>query len=195
MFESFENKISNEGVSLGGSLDGLKINESDMRAECSDIVRDFYNEGIDVKYEDSGLQGRYEIANQFYSYIQNSMGGSAELSFEPMPTDSLGGYNPDHNIITLNSNYLESPNSEDLLDTILHETRHAFQQKAIEDPSSVSVNAEILNSWRDNFENYIPPEFDFEAYTNQPVEVDANNFANEVMTNGFESNEYLTEIA
>lgn len=95
-----------------------------------------------------------------------------------------GGYNPLTNKIELNSNYLEKSDCEDLLNTILHESRHAFQNKCIDTPNSVTVKDNIIEVWKDNFDNYIRPDEDFEAYENQEIEKDANYFADSVMKKG-----------
>ena len=145
---------------------------------------DFYDEGIDLDYADGGLKCRCEIASNFYDGVKKNMGIDAELSFETKPTHQLGGYNPLTNRIELNSNYLEKADCEDLLNTILHESRHAFQNKCIDTPNSVTVKDNIIEVWRDNFDNYIRPDEDFEAYENQEIEKDANYFADSVMKKG-----------
>ena len=71
-----------------------------------------------------------------------------------------------------------------MLNTILHESRHAFQNKCIINPDSVTVKNNIIDVWKDNFDNYISPIFDFEAYENQEIEKDANYYADSVMKKG-----------
>lgn len=155
-----------------------------MKKDCINLVRDFYNEGIDLDYADKGLVGRCEIASSFYDEVKEKMGIDAELTFANKPPHELGGYNPGTNRIELNSNYLEKQDCEELFNTILHESRHAFQNKCIENPNSVTVKNNVIEVWRDNFENYISPQFDFEAYENQEIEKDANYFADSVMKKG-----------
>ena len=46
---------------------------------------------------------------------------------------------------------------------------------------------------RINITNYILPIWDFEAYENQPVEKDANTFAENVMVNGLVNSNHLNE--
>lgn len=101
-----------------------------------------------------------------------------------MPKNSLGGYDPTTNRMELNSNYLENHDCRNLMNTILHESRHAFQNKCIQNPDSVTVKQNIIDVWADNFKNYISPQDDFEAYENQEIEKDANYFADSVMRKG-----------
>ena len=160
------------------------IDDVSMKKDCIGLVRNFYNEGLDLDYADKGLEGRCEIATSFYNDVKEKMGIDADLSFANKPPYNLGGYDPLTNRIELNSNYLEKADCEDLLNTILHESRHAFQNKCIDTPNSVTVKDNIIEVWRDNFDNYIRPDEDFEAYENQEIEKDANYFADSVMKKG-----------
>ena len=96
-------------------------------------------------------------------------------------TDSgvqYGSYNYEFNTITLNKRYFNDP--RELVDTISHELRHAYQHMKAEYP----VTLEDM-MYRVNFDNYISPlvlpaggYLFFTDYYNQYVEVDARAFAN-----------------
>ncbi len=61
---------------------------------------------------------------------------------------------------------------------VLHEGRHAYQFDAIEHPGrhrELSLNDHLL--FRQGVSNYAPPEKDFYAYFNNPIERDARAFA------------------
>lgn len=158
----------------------------EMKKECIELVKDFNREGVDLDFAEKGLEGRCEIASDFYESVKEIMGIDAELCFANMPENVCGGYNSVTNRIELNSRFLEKPDYKDLLNTLLHESRHAFQQKCIDNPESVTVKNNIIDVWKDNMNNYISPEFDFEAYENQEIEKDANYFADSVMRKGEE---------
>lgn len=91
--------------------------------------------------------------------------------------DAYGYYDPKNNSITLNSLFLSDP--IELVNTIAHELRHAYQH----------MRADILETREDalykvNYENYITPIplpeggwLFFMDYYNQYVEVDARAFA------------------
>ena len=183
---SLESYLPQESIykPLEGIVTKEVIDDVEMKKSCIKLVQDFHNEGLDMDYAEKGLQGRCEIASEFYEEVKERMGIDAELSFVCKPPQDLGGYNPITNTIELNSRYLEKPECEDLLNTILHESRHAFQNKCIVDPDSVTVKSNIIDVWKDNFENYISPFLDFEAYENQEIEKDANYFADSVMKKG-----------
>lgn len=164
------------------------IDDVEMKKECIGVVKDFYGKELDLTFADNGLEGRCKIASDFYKDVKQSMGIDAELSFVSKSPNDLGGYNPRTNCIELNSNYLEKSDCEDLLNTILHESRHAFQGKCIKSPDSVTVKNNVIDVWKDNFQNYISPCHDFEAYENQEIEKDANYYADSVMKKGMDVN-------
>ena len=107
------------------------------------------------------------------------------LGLDKLPTieisdgdDAYGFYDPKNNTITLNSKYFTDP--VELVNTLTHELRHAYQH----------MRAELLETWEDalykvNFDNYISPVplpgggwLFFVDYFDQYVEVDARVFAN-----------------
>lgn len=178
-------------------LEGLEkqpfINEIDMNKACISIVERYLNEGLIDKYAESGLDTRMRIATSFYNEISEAMGIDADFSFIPMPYLMEGGYNPSTNSIELNINSLENPNCSSLFNTILHESRHAFQNKAVDNPDYVSVDDNIIDTWRQNFDNYITPWLDYEAYRKQPVEDDAFDFADNIFPDNTD-NKILAQV-
>ena len=157
------------------------INEVDMNNACISIVERFQNEGLLDEYAESGLDNRMRIATSFFEEVSEAMGIETEFSFIPMPYGMEGGYNPSTNSIELNINSLEKPDCTSLFNTILHESRHAFQHRAVENPDSVSVDNNTIEIWRQNFDNYIARWLDYEAYREQPVESDAFDYADNIL--------------
>ena len=167
------------------------INQMEMEKGCIDHVSNFFNEGKDLDFAEKGLEGRCEIAYQFYDGIKQEMDIDAKLSFDPtMARKELGCYNPINNTIKLNANYLETPDCKDLMNTLLHESRHAFQHRCVKHPESCDVSPKVIEEWKDNQKHYIRPEDDFVAYENQPIEKDANEFADSVMKEGMKQVQY-----
>lgn len=150
-------------------------------------VKEFYkNETYrDIPYSDANVKLRAAYMEDFYDSFSEFSGNKPSMSFREMQVGNMGAYNPETNTITLNSRLLETENPNELMNTILHESRHAYQYYAIEYPDKVTVSEETIAEWKDNFEYYIRPEWDFEAYVSQPVEADANDFANKVMSGGY----------
>lgn len=103
-----------------------------------------------------------------------------EVDFYEVDGDEYGFFNPEDNTININRKHLDNP--KELVDTIAHELRHAYQYK----------HAELLETktdamYRVNFDNYISPVYlpaggclYFFDYWNQYVEADARAFANKL---------------
>ena len=45
------------------------IDDVEMKKECISMIKDFYNEGLDIDYADGGLKCRCEIASDFYDGV------------------------------------------------------------------------------------------------------------------------------
>ena len=95
--------------------------------------------------------------------------------------EPYGNFDPLLNVVNLNKQYFDDP--KEMVNTITHELRHAYQ----------NMRAEIFETWEDalfkcNFDNYISPVplpgggyLFFMDYQDQYVEVDARAFANKFM--------------
>lgn len=165
------------------------IDVAEMKKGCVDIVRDFCNEGKVEEFKESDLEQRAEIVLELFDKVKEQMGiGDVELNFTENKDCGSYEFDPETNkhTIKLNRDYLENPDCcKDLTETILHESRHAFQEKAVSAPDSVTVKREDINSWKDNMDYYIEPEYDLQAYWDQPIEKDAEGFAKSVVAEGW----------
>ncbi|MBO5474793.1 MAG: hypothetical protein J6A08_13570 [Lachnospiraceae bacterium] len=94
--------------------------------------------------------------------------------------DSCGYFDGENNILSLNVADLLSKNPEyvkEFLDTMIHELRHAIQQKAIRTEGFWDIEETRRLEWRNNYDNYIEFEVDPQGYARQVVEEDALTFA------------------
>lgn len=91
-----------------------------------------------------------------------------------------GYYTHSRHTVTLNeqalSDSVASWDSYELLETVSHELRHAYQHEAVDHPTDYMVSKDTIDKWDDNFDNYISSDTDYDGYRNQPVEVDARDF-------------------
>ena len=100
-----------------------------------------------------------------------------EVQFFSGPLDSCGSYNPNTNVISINRELFIDPG--EIVDTIAHETWHAYQhQRAL----ALENKQDLL--YKLNFENYISPVplgdgkyLFFPDYQDQLVEAEARAFA------------------
>ena len=88
----------------------------------------------------------------------------------------FGGYSASENAIYINENNMGD--ASEAADTIAHESRHCWQHERAENP----VTPEDIK-YKENFDNYIPPDFDYDEYRNQPVEMDARDYASNILEN------------
>ncbi|MBC9735552.1 DUF1289 domain-containing protein [Nocardioides marmotae] len=104
--------------------------------------------------------------------------------------DSHGFYRDKDRSVHLDSNELDDP---DIINTLAHELRHGMQHEVARDndPNPIDdgliglgikddpwdpppgVSRDDAERWAENFDDYKQAEDDFDAYYNQPVEVDA----------------------
>ena len=124
---------------------------------------------------------RQDAVRELVKSISDMQGLSEvpEVEFIDDGDNSCGFYSERGNYIGINERYLDDP--KEIVDTIAHETRHAYQHyrgEVLETP--------VDEIYKFNFEHYIAPEYDengfctnFFDYYDQYVEVEARAFANE----------------
>lgn len=94
-----------------------------------------------------------------------------------------GYYNRTREVIALNMAYVASNDYKlltILLNTIIHECKHARQWAAVEG-ADFGYSQELINKWKRNIEDYISPRESDEGYVKQPLEFDATEFANSII--------------
>ena len=110
------------------------------------------------------------------------------VTAEKTVRDTLyGAYESETGTIIINKELLENGTSAEVLNTLLHETRHAYQHavknayEAIEESLGDDVKEllcfKLAGIYRDEFENYIGADKDFNAYYEQTVERDSREWA------------------
>jgi hypothetical protein len=96
-------------------------------------------------------------------------------------TIEMAHYDPNTNRMTVNLVALADRDlSFRMLQTVVHETRHAYQYETFNNSGSHLVTDETSQQWQDNWANYI--EEPYSDYVAQPLEYDARSFAGQVDT-------------
>lgn len=126
------------------------------------------------------------------------------VEFEDLARNTFGYQDADNKKIVINRAHIQSDHPfyhREAIDTIIHEGRHAYQRYNVEVRTIHESDAEVA-SWRENFSDsqygyyhssgqkmYIPTGdgtyqemSDNRLYEYQPVEIDARNFASDVMS-------------
>lgn len=162
------------------------------RAADEAMKRDLWNVLQDEKYsqeswDKASVEERKRILQDYMDEViriygledvkpQINWDSSATYTSESI---TWGYYNHGRHSVTLNEQALSDSignwDSYDLLETVSHELRHAYQHEAVDHPTRYMVSQETIDTWKDNFRNYIGSD-DYERYRAQPVEVDARDF-------------------
>lgn len=93
-----------------------------------------------------------------------------------------GSYNHGSHKVSLNPHALTDSkgnwDSYELIGTVSHELRHAYQHEAVDHPTHFMVTQETIDRWEYGLDpaHYISSDKNFTAYYNQEVEVDARSF-------------------
>ena len=156
-------------------------NESDFKFDINiadkaiqEELANFDNENWNELNETQKL----EVIDDFISILCEKMGGEEKPRLFLFENDEniCGAYNNQTNILELNRNILDKP--KEVINTIAHETRHAYQyQRACIGETREDVLYAI------NFLNYVEPiQFEgnyvnFNEYENQLIEAEARAFA------------------
>lgn len=123
---------------------------------------------------------RIAAIKEFADVLADRLGleETPEIVFFDDPPDELGAYVVGENVVKLNVLYLDD--AKELVDTIPHELRHAYQHQRASNPVTKQDYA-----FKYNIDNYILPGYDrngnfhsFFDYQDQLVEADARAFAN-----------------
>jgi hypothetical protein len=109
----------------------------------------------------------------------------AEIRVYPDPPGEYGYYDPSTNEIWVSDQHLENDAVHEVVNTAVHEGRHAYQEYALANPG-FHDNMDEVEEWRENLQadNYLSAdEYGQELYEGQPVEADAWSYG-QTITDG-----------
>lgn len=184
----------------------LETTEIVTDLEMAEGIADYLENVEEIKFENwskLSLEQKTEVLNRIEQHIASIEHRPAlKVELELMKPKTLGYQSASEHKIALNSMYVASNNPgihREVLDTIIHEGRHAYQHYNVDVKNIHESGAEVA-TWRENFydpkyqyyrstgQKIIIPyndgsrhDVDFRLYYYQPVEIDARNFAKDVM--------------
>lgn len=163
------------------SMEGLRLSECTPDLEgltSSDFEYLHATEGLSPKeWEGLAPTERLEALQTIECKLAEIQGRDPVRVLASTIPGENGHYDPLTRTITVNVEQLSDAKARlELIDTIAHEGRHAYQHYAIEHPG-FHPNKQEVDAWRENFKNYRDgKKFGFLDYRLQPVEADAWNF-------------------
>lgn len=132
-------------------------------------------------WETVDVDERYNLIKQLASCIGTSLGLEIlpDIELIELEDDCFGYYNERENYVAINTKYWDAP--RDLVDTVAHEMRHAYQRYR----ADICENSQD-ELYRFNYDHYISTECDehgnyvnFFDYYLQYIEVEARAYAKE----------------
>ncbi|WP_027296441.1 hypothetical protein [Robinsoniella sp. KNHs210] len=158
--------------------------DQEMQKRINELLAsDTYSEEA---WKNATPEERQELLKNYMNEIEGVLGINVKDEvnfFYEKPKDGMitnGYYTDSKNRVSINSYIIDTYTPEKsyfLFTTITHEMRHAYQHAAVDHPTDYQVDKDTINSWKDNFKNYISSDDGYENYRNQPVESDAREFA------------------
>lgn len=154
--------------------------DNDVSAgDVSDEIKDSLQSFEQSKWEGLTLEQKKDAIEHLRDSIADGLGiqEKPEVKFYNNDNDGdFGGYSPSQNTIYINEHNIGD--ARETADTIAHESRHCWQHELSEQSDSPQAQ-----EFKENFADYIRPEDDYRGYRNQPVEVDARDYAQRVTDN------------
>lgn len=177
------NGSRNNGSGNSGNSNAGENKSSSFTANSEQTTSNYFNQKVLQNWGSFAVDERKNYLTKFAKEVsENSQIGISKTVFVDMSPYSRGSFNPTTKLITVNSDILTNPTKlKSGVRTILHETRHGFQKVAVDNPEKYGITKETMQIWKNNFANYKSSELDYEAYYNQPIEVDARNFADGIV--------------
>ncbi len=136
------------------------------------------------EWEKLDLEARVKWLVKVHNHVAEQYGFKPyTVRAQPLPPNYGGYFNGLTRTIVLNDVILKDATPNRALNVIAHESRHGYQWYAVNNSEKVPADVRAkLEIWRHNFANYkTPAVHGYKAYYNQPIEVDARAFAEEIV--------------
>lgn len=156
--------------------------EASCRQRVCDALREQFGDSPAEQLMRTSPAEREQMVMALHATIARALGIPESSVVSSSMPGKCGSFLWMQDVLMVNSDDLEKhpltlEEAKEILDTILHETYHSFQCKAIVRPSWFNVPKTDAQIWRINFRNYVQAEQNPERYWTQPVEVSARLFA------------------
>lgn len=164
---------------IPGNDETVGEREVDQKNDISNEVKDSLENFNQERWERMSPEEQKEAITELRDCVATDLelDNKPEVKFYDVPDSTdFGGYSAKENAIYINE--YNMGDARETADTIAHESRHCWQHERAENPQT-----EQDYEFKENFEDYVSPSDDYQEYKNQPVEVDAKQYATEVCQN------------
>lgn len=149
--------------------------------DASEALKDVKGLLTQEEWKNLDIDARLKILQKVENALATAKGypllqvQRSDLPNESSSTNGVYRGESEPPFIELRNDLLAKDDLHATLTVLAHESQHAYQLHAINNPSS-HPNAEQIESWRSNAEHYIEPSQNLKGYWNQPIEYDARHF-------------------
>lgn len=167
-----------------------ELSETDKEKikETQELIHEKFGDSVVESLRNASNKQRVDMIEDFAKELAVAYGLDVEIDII-LSNELCGAYQPSNkklmfNIVTLMNAEADEfeYNARDIIDTIIHELRHAVQHKAVAEPGFWNVDEERRRIWAENINNYISYQVDVRGYAHQPIEADSVTFAGAVMS-------------
>ena len=176
---------------LNGETVKFSQTERDKIVETRLIMKEVFGDNPAEAMRNAASVEKLEMMKSFVKRTADAYELDLKVSLTNGSLNRLGYYDWENNRAQFNVTWLLYDGAEysqafdeivlSLIHTVIHELRHAVQHKAIKEKGFWGIEDARVEAWEYNFRHYILSSVNFKAYGNQPVEIDANAFANETL--------------
>ncbi len=178
-----------------------EISEEDINGEKEQTLFEKHKETFSeiekwsLLDDESKVELIYKIAFIELENLGVGKDAGIRVTTEKIDKFTMGYYMDSEKLIVINIAHICSDDIAENIDTVAHETFHAYQHYVV---SSVDFNSDFVKTskyysdareWKENINNYISASSDFSAYQAQPLEADASEYASERVE------EYMLELS
>jgi hypothetical protein len=190
-FEGMKAFTENFGDILGNIIDTLKdilgfknrditadIPNDEYLEKVSDVLKEVFTPEVVKEWPSMSMEQRAGLLDEYAARLGEAQGinikGIMVADLYAELGEGTQGMNDGNGILYLDYRNIQNPEKlGEILDTTTHEARHQLQFEAIQNPGKFNIPMETIEKWEANMANYVDPEYDYEGYYYQPVEVDA----------------------
>ncbi len=150
----------------------------DKKSEHPDFFSFFQLE----QWEILSLEEKTALLQQLADFEANKLGIPHRFIVNVEKLDAYTQGSQKFLVLQLDYAHVKNDACEEVIHTLLHEVYHGFQEYVTDninwdDEFAESAYFAEAREWRNNISSYVPAEYDYEAYKEQPLEASANEYA------------------
>ncbi len=200
-FEGMKAFTENFGDILGNIIDTLKgilgftnkdftsdIPTDEYIEKVSDAIKEVFTKEVIGEWPAMSMEQRAALLDRYAARLGEVQGinikGIVVADLYAEFGEGTMGMNNGNGLLYLDYRNIQNPEMlGEILTTTTHEARHQLQSEVVENPGKFNIPMETVKAWEENMSNYVDPEYDYEEYYNQTIEVDARYAAAIVLEN------------